>query len=252
MLNTHKTGPTLMRNTPTARSVSSLPRADNLSERIYTDLRARLQRCAIRPDERLVDVELAAAYGTSRMPAREALMRLVAEGFLVGTTRGFTVPTLSLQDIRDIFGVRRLLEPEAAADAARHIDATAARELEAAIRQARSAVASGDSEQMILANMSFRQAWLDRVGNPRLADTIARFVDHVQTVRLGTLSNPPTRQVVMDGLEGLYEVLLRRDAATTRVRMRAFLRAAEKAFFTVREAELAGHDAAWNASRRRA
>lgn len=167
----------------TARSVSSLARADNLSERIYTDLRARLQRCAIRADERLVDVELAAAYGTSRMPAREALMRLVAEGFLVGTTRGFTVPTPSLQDIRDIFGVRRLLEPDAAADAARHIDAAAASELEAAIRQAHYSVEHDDTEQMILANMGFRQVWLSRVTNARLADTIARFVDHVQIGR---------------------------------------------------------------------
>ena len=223
----------------TARDVSSLPRAENLSDRIYTDLRARLQRCAIQPDERLVDLELAAAYGTSRMPAREALLRLVAEGYLTGTTRGFAVPTLSLQDIREIFGVRRLLEPPAAADAARHIDAAAVAELDAALAQARAAVAGDDTDSMILANMGFREVWLSRVGNARLAAAIARFVDHVQTVRLGTLSNPATRQIVMDGLEGLYEVLVRRDAARTRVRMAAFLAAAEKAFFSVREAELA-------------
>ncbi len=238
--------------TPTARSVRSLARTDNLSERIYIDLRARLQRCAIHTDERLVDVELAAAYGTSRMPAREALMRLVAEGFLVGTTRGFTLPVLSLQDIRDIFGVRRLLEPDAAADAARHIDDAAMRELEAALRQARYSVEHDDTGQMILANMGFRDVWLSRVTNPRLADTIARFVDHVQTVRLATLSNPPTRQVVVDGLEGLYEVLRKRDAARTRVRMRAFLLAAENAFFSVRQAELAGREEAASRPRRRA
>ena len=243
MLITDNPGLTRMpqaRRARTARDVSSLARAENLSERIYTDLRARLQRCAIQPDERLVDVELAAAYGTSRMPAREALLRLVAEGYLIGTTRGFTVPTLTLEDIREIFGVRRLLEPPAAADAARHIDAVAAAELDAALAQARKAVASDDTERMILANMAFRHVWLSRVGNARLAAAIARFVDHVQTVRLGTLSNPPTRRIVMDGLEGLYEVLVQRDAAKTRVRMAAFLAAAEKAFFSVREAELAG------------
>ena len=113
-------------------------------------------------------------------------------------------------------------------------------ELDAAIAQARGAVANDDTEAMILANMAFRDVWLSRVGNERLADAIARFVDHVQTVRLGTLSNPPTRQIVMDGLEGLYEVLVQRDAAKTRVRMAAFLAAAEKAFFSVRQAELAG------------
>lgn len=239
----------LLRNNPgspqmptfrTAHAVSSLPRAENLSERIYTDLRARLQRCAIGPDERLVDLELAAAYGTSRMPAREALLKLAAEGYLVGTTRGFTVPALGLQDIRDIFEVRRLLEPHAAADAARHIDAAAIAELDAALAQAHASVANDDGELMILANMAFRQVWLSRVGNPRLASTIARFVDHVQTVRLATLCNPPTRKIVVDGLEGLYEVLVARSAPRTRARMAAFLAAAEKAFFSVRAAELAG------------
>jgi DNA-binding GntR family transcriptional regulator len=231
-----------MASTRTAHAVSSLPRAENLSERIYTDLRERLQRCAIQPDERLVDVELAAAYGTSRMPTREALLRLVAEGYLIGTTRGFAVPKLTLQDIRNIFGVRRLLEPPAAADAAQYIDAAAVAELDAAILQARAAVANDDTEGMILANMAFREVWLSRVSNARLADAnaIARFVDHVQTVRLATLSNPPTRQIVMDGLEGLYEVLVQRDAAKTRGRMAAFLAAAEKAFFSVRKAELIG------------
>lgn len=224
----------------TAHVVMSLPRAGNLSERIYTDLRARLQHCAIGPDERLVDLELAAAYGTSRMPAREALLKLVAEGYLVGTTRGFTVPTLSLQDIRDIFEVRRLLEPAAAADAARHIDAVAVAELDAALAQARTAVTNDDGELMILANMAFRQVWLSRVGNPRLASTIARFVDHVQTVRLATLCYPPTREIVVAGLEGLYEVLVERSASKTRARMAAFLGAAEKAFFSVHAAELAG------------
>jgi DNA-binding GntR family transcriptional regulator len=174
------------------------------------------------------------------MPAREALLRLVAEGYLTGTTRGFAVPTLTLQDIRDIFAVRRLLEPPAAADAARHIDASAVAELDAALAQARAAIANEDTELMILANMRFRDVWLSRVANARLAAAIARFVDHVQTVRLGTLGNPPTRRIVMDGLEGLYEVLARRDAAKTRLRMAAFLAAAENAFFSVRKAELAG------------
>jgi DNA-binding GntR family transcriptional regulator len=239
MLIQHKPGLTRMaRPAGTARHVNSLARAENLSEQIYTDLRERLQRCAIRADEKLVDLDLAAAYGTSRQPAREALLRLVAEGYLVGTTRGFAVPTLTLQDIREIFGVRRLLEPPAAADASRYMEAAALAQLDAALAQARAAVANDDTELMILANMNFRHAWLSRVGNSRLAAAIARFVDHVQTVRLSTLGNPPTRKIVMDGLEGLREVFAQRDAAKTRARMAAFRAAAEKAFFSVRKAEL--------------
>ncbi|MCX7140239.1 MAG: GntR family transcriptional regulator [Proteobacteria bacterium] len=223
--------------------IASLQRKENLSERIYNDLRERLQRGSMLPEERLVDKDLAAAYGASRMPAREALarealLRLVNDGYLIGTSRGFAIPTLSLEKISDLFEVRRLLEPQAAANAARHMNAATVAELTAAMHQARAAVADNDAHLMILANMAFRNAWLSRVANRSLADTIARFVDHVQTIRLSTLRDPAARRVVVEGLEGIFAALVKGDATQTKVRMAAFLAAAERVFFSIRKAEL--------------
>ena len=111
-----------MTTTRKTRLVTPLSRHGNLGERIYAELRLRLQRVPLKPEERLLDLEVAAAYGTSRMPARDALLRLVNEGYLVGTTRGFIAPTLSLDDVREIFEVRRMLEPSAIASVAKQID----------------------------------------------------------------------------------------------------------------------------------
>jgi DNA-binding GntR family transcriptional regulator len=229
--------------TASSEIVSRLSKPDSLSERIYSDLRQRLQRCEIGPDDRLVDTEIAAAYGTSRMPVREALLRLANEGYLVGTTRGFIVPRLTLEDIRDIFEVRKLLEPQAAANAARDLDNATEKALTQAIAEARRAAEADDVERLIAANIRFRAAWLGAVHNARLANTIARFVDHVQTVRLGTLRAPLTRKVVADGLEGLYDAFVRRDPSAAAKRMATFMAAAEEAFFTVRKAELDREDA---------
>ncbi len=219
-------------------NLTRLTKPDSLSERIYGDLRGRLQRCEIGPEDRLVDTEIAIAYGTSRMPVREALLRLANEGYLVGTTRGFTVPRLSLDDIREIFEVRRLLEPRAAANAARDLDDATRREFTTANQEARQAVRDDDVDQLILSNSRFRAAWLGAVRNGRLATTIARFVDHVQTVRLGTLTDTVTRKVVADGLEGLYDAFMRRDPIVASERMASFMASAEQAFFSVRKAEL--------------
>lgn len=219
-------------------STTPLARQGNLSDRIYAELRRRLQRQPLAPDERLFDLEVAAAYGTSRMPARDALLRLVNEGYLVGTTRGFVAPTLGLDDVREIFEVRRMLEPQAIAGVAKTIDAAAARELGDALQRARRAVAANDGEEMMLANMAFRHAWLSRVKNKRLAGTILRFVDHVQIVRLNTLNNAEIRNNVMEGLERLYEALMDRDEPQVRQRMIAFMTDAEHAFFAMRKAEL--------------
>ena len=93
-------------------------------------------------------------------------------------------------------------------------------------------------DQLILSNSRFRAAWLGAVRNGRLATTIARFVDHVQTVRLGTLTDTVTRKVVADGLEGLYDAFMRRDPIVASERMASFMASAEQAFFSVRKAEL--------------
>lgn len=207
-----------------------LAKPDSLSERIYGDLRARLQRCEIGPGDRLVDTDIAAAYGTSRMPVREALLRLANEGYLTGTTRGFVLPRLSGQDFREIFEVRRLLEPRAAALAARDLDEAGQRELARALEDARAALAEDDPSRLIVASARFRAAWLGSVRNGRLAETIARFVDHVQSVRLGTLSDAATREIVVTGLVELHEAFARRDEAGVEARMTAFIDAAEAAF----------------------
>jgi DNA-binding GntR family transcriptional regulator len=212
-------------------AITSLSRPENLGARIYADLLARLQRGDISLDERLVDLDLAALYGTSRMPARDALMRLVNEGYLERTTRGFAVPSLTTQDVRDIFEVRRLLEPAAAAAAAANLDRASEQQLAAAVRSARAATAAADSHGLILANMEFRSAWLGRVRNLRLAGTILRFADHAQIVRLRTLRDAATRRIVLDGLEGLLAAFLRRDPRLVRKRMAAFMSAAERAYF---------------------
>ncbi len=220
------------------RPVTPLSRHGNLSDRIYADLRQRLLRAVMGPDERLLDLEVAAAYGTSRMPARDALLRLANEGYLIGTTRGFVAPTLSLNDVREIFEVRRMLEPAAIASVAKQIDAAAVVELSAALQGARQAALDNDGEEMTLANRAFRDAWLSRVNNKRLAATIARFVDHVQTVRINTLGSAETRQVVVDGMEHLHEALVNRDNVLARQRMVEFMTAAERAYFSFRKAEI--------------
>jgi DNA-binding GntR family transcriptional regulator len=217
-----------------------LARRDSLAERIYIDLLNRLQTGRVAAGQRLVDLELASEYGTSRMPAREALLRLANEGYLVGTSRGFVAPRLSLEDIREIFEVRRLLEPRAAANAARELTAADEAKLAAALSEARNAAAADDTEKLILANMAFRAAWLGAVRNRRLAETISRFVDHVQTVRLGTLADPETRQIVNRGLEGLFAAFRKRDPDAAYAHMADFMAAAEQAFFAVRKAQIEG------------
>lgn len=203
---------------------------ESLSTRAYDELRERLRRGQVAPDDRLVDTEIARELEVSRMPVREALLQLVAEGYLVSTARGYRVPTLTRQDVTEIFEVRRLLEPRAAALAARDLLPETAQRLSRALAEACDAVARGDFSGLFHANVDFREAWLGAVRNTRLATTISRFIDHVQTVRYGTLRDAATQQVVIAGLTELHDAMLRHDSVVAHDSMLGFIHAAERSF----------------------
>jgi DNA-binding GntR family transcriptional regulator len=209
----------------------------SLRYQIYSDLRRRLQRAEFGPGYRLKDTEVAAHYGTSRMPAREALMALASQGFLQQTTRGFAVPEHSSRDITDIFTVRKLLEPEAAAMAARNLDDDGLAALMAARDLAREACAADDAEGLMEANIAFRGIWLGAINNRPMVETIESFRDHIQTVRISTLLRADTRVVVLDGIEALSAAFAARDEDRVRTCMRAFMDAAEAEFFAAVAAE---------------
>ncbi|TIQ37897.1 MAG: GntR family transcriptional regulator [Mesorhizobium sp.] len=157
-------------------------------------------------------------------------MQLVHEGYLVGTTRGFTLPTLTATDVANIFEVRRLLEPRAAAHAARTLDAVGLKTLAAALQEAEAAAVAGDADSFFQANSAFRNCWLGAVENDRLSQTIARFADHVLVVRLKTLSHQPTQAVIVAGMRAIYDAFVKRDAVAAYDRMTHFIQNAEERF----------------------
>lgn len=204
-----------------------------LSESVYTEVRSRLQRGEIGTNDRILDHEIAEEFDCTRMPVRQALLRLVSEGYLIGTTRGFVMPTLTNDDIHEIFEVRRLLEPSAAAGTVAILENQQDTALKRAYQKASKAYEKHDAAAMIDANIEFRDVWLSAVQNKRLQATIRRFADHAQQVRLGTLSNRSTQKIVVNGMRPLLEGFLERDPRQIKTAMLEFIVSAEQQYFAL-------------------
>lgn len=85
--------------------------ADNLQEQLYQRIRSDLLAGRFQPGQRLKIRDLAAAWGTSPMPVRTALQRLVVEGALEGEQqRSARVPAMSRERFLQITQVRLSLE----------------------------------------------------------------------------------------------------------------------------------------------
>src|SRR6185437_3274911 len=88
-------------------------------ERTYQEIRQRVVQGRYRPGMQLAESMLARIHRSSRTPVREALSRLLQEGYVELTPkRGYRVTQVTVTLIRNMFQVRYLLEEEAAAQAA--------------------------------------------------------------------------------------------------------------------------------------
>ena len=79
--------------------------------RIHRDLRSEIVSLARRPGEPIVEAEIARAYGVSRTPAREAILRLAHEGLIdIFPQSGTYVSPIPVADLAQSIELRRVLE----------------------------------------------------------------------------------------------------------------------------------------------
>ncbi|WP_245772756.1 GntR family transcriptional regulator [Lacicoccus alkaliphilus] len=85
---------------------------DVLPNSVTTILRQAILKGDLKPNERLVQADIAEQLGVSRMPVREALKTLELEGLVsLEPHKGAIVNSLTLEDIDEIYELRTLLEP---------------------------------------------------------------------------------------------------------------------------------------------
>ena len=91
---------------------SAIPR-QSLTSAVADKLRDQIIRGEIAEGTQLRQDAIATQYQVSRIPVREALRQLDAEGLIaIVPNRGAVVPALSPDDIEELFAIRALLEPE--------------------------------------------------------------------------------------------------------------------------------------------
>lgn len=141
---------------PLARRALYLEVAERLREQIF----ARI----LQPGDWIDEQALAAAFGISRTPLREALKVLAVEGLVtMKPRRGAYVTEMSVQDVSEVYHLLGLLESDAVADAARRASAAQIDELRALHAQLEAA--AHDREAFFRLNEDFHLHVLEVAGN---------------------------------------------------------------------------------------
>lgn len=153
------------------------------SQRAYEELRDLLLRFAFHPNQKINEVMLAAKLETSRTPLREALNRLVAEGLLVSRERGFAVPDLEPDLVRNLFEARLELECSLARLACDRATEEELEELSAFLDESAAESENASVDRLIELDIRFHGTIAKFSRNHVLQHMLANLNDRIQLVR---------------------------------------------------------------------
>ncbi|HEX2063893.1 MAG TPA: GntR family transcriptional regulator [Acidimicrobiales bacterium] len=159
-------------------------RPQTMQEAVLQELRRRIHDGELRPGTVIRVDAVAGALGGSRIPVREALMILEGEGLVTHRPHvGFTVPSLTAEELEEIYFVRALLEDEAlrrALENTSDADRAAARE---ACRAAGEALHHGQVNAFSDHGRRFHEALLVPCRMPRLLRLLAGLWEATESYR---------------------------------------------------------------------
>lgn len=152
---------------------------------VYTRLREAIVSLALKPGSRLNDTALAAEFGVSRTPVREALKRLEDEGLVETVPGSITrVAPLRPEEARHAFVVAAALYALAARLAALSIDEAMLESMRASNARLRQAAAARDTLAAIEADDAFHSAAVEAAGNPEIAAALARLLPKLRRLEI--------------------------------------------------------------------
>jgi DNA-binding GntR family transcriptional regulator len=178
-------------------SVTAGPRrgAATTQEHAVEGLRRAILGGELRPGERVPQEEIAERIGVSVVPLREALRVLEGEGQVTyRPRRGYFVTELHAADLAEIYGLRALLEAQAARAALPALDAAALGARDAAAAECAAAGAAGDVAGELAANRRFHFAVLAHPDHPHLLRLIRLLWDSTEAYRALYYNSPRERE----------------------------------------------------------
>ncbi len=162
--------------------------SSTLMEQTRAVLRDDIISLRLRPGEKLTVDSLSERFGISRTPVRDALNALVEEGLVTVAPRvGYYVVDLSTEDIKEISGIRRMIELYAFGIAAGNMDRDDVQSLLCDTLASKNLPAKERRATFERLDRQFHMDIIRAAGNRRLVDLfmpIASFVDLMRNLNV--------------------------------------------------------------------
>jgi DNA-binding GntR family transcriptional regulator len=201
--------------------------AKNLSARVYLQLKSLILCNEIMPGQKMHHQELSDRLGVSRTPVREALTRLVQEGYVSFLpNRGFTCKEIRLQEAEELYDLREALELFALEKAVTHVSDQALEELSRKMRLYGADVERSFSRERLIYDQDLHLEIARLAGNETLTRALTQVFERIILKRRTDGLYDPARGLTahQEHLQ-LIDAMKRRDPAQALGLLRAHIRA---------------------------
>jgi len=203
---------------PAARTGAPARREDrrsrSASSAIYRALREDILGMRRRPGEPIVEKQIARAYGVSRTPVREAMLRLADEELVdIYPQSGTFVARIPVDELPEALEIRAALEERMVAFAAERASTAQIEELRACVERQRRAVEALDQDTFHREDETLHRLTADASGFPRFWSIIEQVKLQVDRYRRLTLPEPGRMAAVLCEHERIVEAIGARDSA---------------------------------------
>lgn len=182
-------------------------------EAVTREIRRAIVARELKPGQRIHQEQLASELGVSRVPIREALRGLEAEGQVVSKpNRGYYVIELSLIELQEIYRLRRLIEDEMNHQAAANMDEDTVSRLENLISEMSEAEDDFDVRRFVSLNREFHFTIFERAGLPQFKRVAEILWQNSESYRSMYLNDPEVLRRIRDEHESILSACRRRHA----------------------------------------
>jgi len=184
-----------------------------LSDQVYRQLRRAIVRGGLEQRTAIQDPLIAAHFGISRTPVREALLRLRNDGLVVIRKQAGTfVAPIDPNRVEEGMLVRESLEPRIVEVAVNKLSERQLAELDTETNLMAGAVGTSESQVFIEADDRFHQILIDACGFPHIAEIIEGVNAQLDRVRFLSATEPVRSRAAVREHRALIKRLRKRDA----------------------------------------
>ena len=188
------------------------------ADQVYEAILSLIINGTLEAEEKFTETEMAAMFGVSRTPVREALRILHAEGFVrLSPNAKFVISGFSKRDAIEVLQIRGLLEGEASKMAARTITEEQKQHLKAVFKKGKNDYLSykGDAKARAFmeSDIAFHRAIFEIAGNQQMLKVSGGLHDRQSRLYVSRNTADTMEQICLTQHQAILDAILEQDEA---------------------------------------